>query len=320
MKSTKRSFVSLLTALCFAVLAVTGILAFVRPFSIQVVGLHALMGFVFVGLIALHVLNNTGHLKRYLRSKTLWATTGITVGLTLLFLWQPEPIRRVLGLSQNLGPALDRFEVSDKGLIYHFHPAPQYRMALNVRAGKEFDKNAPPHVAIWLENASFYHIKTLHEPRDPTQGRTALPYWDFKMRGWEEAKRKAEESGKDLAEELGVDGVSGATQNSSFDPADYILPADPENPMPYRVLIEIDQPNDDQPSLVYAVEIDNADPRAFQLLDLVGYPKRVEDDKDGKEVWELYFVDERFHSALELIDSALMTIDRDPRDQFVGAP
>ena len=90
--------------------------------------------------------------------------------------------------------------------------------------------------------------------------------------------------------------------------------------MPYRVLIEIDQPNDDQPSLVYAVEIDNADPRAFQLLDLVGYPKRVEDDKDGKEVWELYFVDERFHSALELIDSALMTIDRDPRDQFVGAP
>jgi hypothetical protein len=48
--------------------------------------------------------------------------------------------------------------------------------------------------------------------------------------------------------------------------------------MPYRLLIEINQPGDatekidDQPSLVYQVEIDNFDPRTFQLLDLVGYP------------------------------------------------
>ena len=144
-------------------------------------------------------------------------------------------------------------------------------------------------------------------------GRTALPYWDFKVRGWEEAQRKAAAAGKELNElneEQEVDGLSGATQNSSFDPADYILPADPENPMPYRLLIEIDQPDDEQPSLVYSVEVDNADPRAFQLLDLVGYPKREEDDEKGKEVWALYFVDEEIDSALGLIDSALLTIDR----------
>ncbi len=311
MKTAKRSFVSLLTALSFVVLAVTGILAFFRPFSIQVTGLHALMGFVFVGLIALHVFNNSGHLKRYLRSRTLWATTGITLGLTALFFWQPGPIRGVLGLSQNLGPALDRFEVTDRGLIYRYNPATNYRMTLDVRAGAEFDTNAPPHVAIWLENASFYHIKTLHEPRDTIRARAALPYWDFKMRGWEEARRKAGASGKTLAEEAGVDGVSGATRNSSFDPADYILPADPDNPMPYRLLIEIDQPDDNQASLVYAVEIDNADPRAFQLLELMGYPKREDNDRDGGEVWALYYVDERFDTALELIDSALLTIDRD---------
>jgi hypothetical protein len=80
--------------------------------------------------------------------------------------------------------------------------------------------------------------------------------------------------------------------------------------MPYRLLIEIDQPDDGQPSLVYSVEIDNADPRAFQLLELVGYPKR-EEDKDGKEVWDVYYVDESFSTALELIDSALLTIDRE---------
>ena len=310
MKKHQRSFVSLLTASSFVVLAVTGILVFVRPFSIGVVGLHALMGFAFVGLIAFHVANNLNHLSQYVRSKVLWLTLTITAGLTGLFLWQPDPIRSILALSQNLGPANDQFEIKDDGLVYHYTPAEHYKMALTIRAGKTFDAKTPPHVAIWLENASFYHIKTLHEPNDLKAGRAALSYWDFKVRGWEEAKRKAAESGKDLKEQQEVDGVSGATQNSSFDPADYILPADPDNPMTYRLVIEIDQPDDDQPSLVYSVDVDNADPRAFQLLDLVGYPKREENDKNGKEVWALYFVDERFSSALELIDSALLTIDR----------
>jgi hypothetical protein len=318
MKKHQRSFVSLLTALSFVVLAVTGTLAFVRPFSIGVVGLHALMGFVFVGLIAWHVANNLNHLSQYVRSNVLWLTLAITAGLTGLFLWQPGPVRSILALSQNLGPSIDQFEMNDDGLIYHYSPAAHYKMALTIRAGKAFDIKTPPHVAIWLENASFYHIKTLHDPGDKTlhepgdlqAGRDALPYWDFKVRGWEEAKRKAAESGQNLDQHLEVDGVSGATRNSSFDPADYVLPADPDNPMPYRLLIEIDQPDDEQPSLVYSVEIDNADPRAFQLLDLVGYPNKEENDKEGKEVWSLYFVDERFSSALELIDSALLTIDR----------
>jgi hypothetical protein len=310
MKERNRSFVSLLTALIFVVLTVTGILAFVRPFSIQVVGLHALMGFVFVGVIALHVKNNFSHLSRYMQTKVVWVTLAITVGLTAMFLWQPGPIHSILALSQNLGPALDRFEMNDDGLVYHYSPASHYKMALTIRAGKTFDAKAPPHVAIWLENASFYHIRTLREPDKLTAGRAALPYWYFKVRGWEAAKRKAKESGKDLNDQLEVDGVSGATQNSSFDPADYILPADPDNPMPCRLLIEIDQPNDNQPSLVYSVEIDNSAPHAFQLLDLVGYPKHEDNDKDGKEVWDLYFVDERFDSATKLIDSALLTIDR----------
>ena len=38
-------------------------------------------------------------------------------------------------------------------------------------------------------------------------------------------------------------------------------------------------------------------------------PEREEDDEDGKEVWQLHYVNEEFHSALELIDGALLTID-----------
>ena len=308
--SHRRSRVSLLTTFSFVVLAVTGILAFARPFSIRIVGLHSLIGFVFIGLIALHVLNNSGRLTRYLRNRLAWITLGITLLLAALFLWQPAPVRSVLGLSRNFGPAIDRFEVTDKGLNYQYAPDAGYEMALTVRTGGTFNAAAPPHFAIWLENASFYHIKTLHTPQSLTDATNALPYWDFKRRGWEEAKREAETYGKDLAEELGVDAISGATQNSSFDPADYIHPENTDESLPYLLLIEIDQPGDDQASLVYAVDSDNADPRTFQLLDLVGYPKREEDDDDGKEVWTLYYVDETFDSALELIDSALLTIER----------
>ncbi|MDF1842160.1 MAG: DUF4405 domain-containing protein [Rubripirellula sp.] len=306
----KRNIVSLLTALSFVVLAVTGILAFARQFSIQLVGLHALMGFVFIGLIALHAVNNSNHLSRYIRTKAIWGTLVVTATLTVIFFWQPAPIRNILRLSKNLGPAIDRFEIQDDGLVYQYTPASNYRMKLNIRAGQAFDAKSPPHVAIWLENASFYHIKTLRGPDDLGAGRTSLPYWDFKVRGWEEAKQAAENSNREISEQVEVDGLSAATQNSSFDPADYVLPGDRDNPMPYRLLIEIEQPDDDQPSLVYSVEIDNSTPRAFQLLDLIGYPKREEDEDQEKEVWSLYFVDERFNSALELINSALLTINR----------
>lgn len=307
--SRKRSAVSLLAAFSFVVLAVTGVVAFFRPFSIQIVGLHALIGFVFIGLIVLHVLNNSGHLGRYLKSGPVWLSLGAVAVLAVLFSWQPGPIKSVLGLSKNMGPSLDRYEVTELGMSYRYSPDPRYEIALTVRSGRGFDSNLPPHFAIWLENASHYHIKTLRAP-DGEGGRSELPYWDFKRRGWEKAREEAERSGADLADELGVDAISGPTRNASFDPADYILPGEAEESLPFRLLLEINQPDDEQASLVYAVEIDNFDPRTFQLLDLVGYPRREEDDEAGKEVWELYYVDESFGSALELIDSALLTIER----------
>ncbi|MBK1880042.1 hypothetical protein [Pelagicoccus mobilis] len=309
--SRKRSTVSLFVAFSFIVLAVSGVLAFVLPFSIRIVGLHALIGFAFVALIGFHVFNNFRQLSTYLKSRTAWAALVATLIWVAVFLWQPAPVRSVLRLSCNMGPALDRFEVNEVGMRYQYVPDPRYRMDLNVRKGPSFDGNQPPEFAIWLENASQYHIKTLRAPEGAS---SHLPYWHFKRSGWEEAKREAEASDKDLAGELEVDAISGATQNSSFDPADYIVPDKTEESLPYRLLIEIDQPNDDQASLVYGVDIDNASPRSYQLLDLVGYPRKEENDAEGKKEWALYYVDGSFDSALNLIDSALLTIERGPED------
>lgn len=293
----RRRAVSLLTALTFLVLAVTGVIAFILPFSIGVVGLHALMGFVFIALIGLHVFNNSRPLKSYLHSKALWVTLALTSMLTLLFWWQPAPVKTVLGWSGNLGPAIERFQMDEDGMVFDYSPSPDYQMRLTVEPGPAFSTSPPPQVAIWLENQGGYHIKTLLAPSVPKE----TPYYTFKQAGWEKARHDAGQAGD-------IDAVSSPTPNGSFDPADYILPGDSKDATPYQLLLEINRPGDDQPSLVYAVEIDNRLPRHFQLLDLRGYPKR--EDAAGKEAWALYYVDGSFGFALELIDSALLTLDR----------
>tara|TARA_B110000467_G_C18116459_1_gene365428 strand:- start:374 stop:766 length:393 start_codon:yes stop_codon:yes gene_type:complete len=123
-----------------------------------------------------------------------------------------------------------------------------------------------------------------------------------------------------MALEDSIDAVSEATSNGSFDPADYILPREQNSSMPFRLLIEVNQPNDpssklnDQPSLIYEIEVDNYAPRTFQLLELVGYP--VLDKDEEKEEWSLRYADESIESAFEIVDSALLQIDREVERSF----
>ena len=290
-------------------MALSGIYAFSQPFSIEIIGLHALTGFIFIAVVVGHILNNIVPLKKYFKHSTAIAVGLVVALFSALFYYQPAPIKAILGLSGNLGPALDMFELDDKGLTYQYSPDPGYKLLLDVRTGPSYDPQDPPHLAIWLENQSLYHIKTLYSS-DRNDSQTQLPYWAFKVRGWEQAKREAEE--KQLSLEESIDAISEATANGSFDPSDYILPKDQNSSMPYRVMLEINQPNDpsskmqDQPSLVYEVEVDNFDPRTFQLLELVGYPAL---DQENEE-WYLSYVDESIESAFEIVDSVLLQIER----------
>ena len=84
-------------------------------------------------------------------------------------------------------------------------------------------------MAVWLENQSLYHIKTLYVSDTPDK-REQLPYWAFKLKGWEKAQNEAE--GEKLNLEDSVDAVSEATNNGSFDPADYILPTEQNASIP----------------------------------------------------------------------------------------
>ena len=312
----KRNVVSLTIAVLFLTLAVTGVMGFFLPFNILTVSVHALLGFVFIGSIALHLKNNFRQLKNYFTSKTALLVILCVAALVTVILMQPKPVLAILGLSKNLGPAADRFELKATKMIYNYTPAPHYKMQLDFKGGRAFDAEKPPRVAIWLENTSRYHLKTLYHSKAP-DAKQSLPYWHYKKSEYEKYKAEseaAEKAGKKQAED--VDALSSATPNESFDPADYIVPKDPEKETPYRLLIEINALDDsnehyqDQPSLVYVVEVDNKRPRSYQVLDLVGYPESEIDEEEGELEWSLLYADGTITTAHDLFDSALLLIER----------
>lgn len=308
----KRHMVSLLIAMVFLTMAITGIMGFFLPFNLLTVSVHSLMGFLFIAAIALHLNNNFKQLRSYFSKPSAIILLLFVIGLITIILLQPKPVRSIIGLSDNLGPELDQFEIDGQQMIYRYAPAPHYKMELRVMGGTAFDSKQPPAIAIWIENRSGYHIKSLHTggTEDPS---TSLPYWHFKRSEYLKYKKQHEEMSA-AEREAELDAMSSATENDSFNPEDYIVPKDPEREAPYRVLIEINQHGDkndyydDQPSLVYSVEIDNRDPRTFQVLEVVGYPKSELDDDELK--WSLYFVDETMTTSRDLLDSAMMSISR----------
>ena len=89
--------------------------------------------------------------------------------------------------------------MTEEGMKYDFVPSPSYKLSLDIRTGSTYSLENPPRLAVWLENQSFYHIKTLYAS-ESEDVKEMLPYWAFKVKGWEEAKKEAEKQGLDLNE------------------------------------------------------------------------------------------------------------------------
>lgn len=62
-----KNLVSLLTAVCFIVLAVSGILSFFWNYSRQLATIHTVFGYFFMACVGLHLVNNWPSLRSYLR-------------------------------------------------------------------------------------------------------------------------------------------------------------------------------------------------------------------------------------------------------------
>jgi hypothetical protein len=300
----------------FLTLAVTGVLGFFLPFNLLIVSVHSLIGFIFIASIGFHIKNNFRQLRNYFTSRTALVLLLIISSLIAIIIYQPAPVKAILSLSSNKGPALDHFEIQGNRMTYQYAPAPHYNIKLDFKGGSSFQTEDPPFIAIWIENKSGYHIKSLYHSEHENFD-NLLPYWHHKRSEYLKNKELNEKKKRDTESSDDLDALSSATDNYSFDPKDYIVPENPEKESPYRVMIEINLPGDanehyeDQPSLVYSVEIDNKDPRAYQVLEIVGFPKL--EVVDGEDKWSLYYADETITTARDLYDSALLQIDRTPK-------
>ena len=306
-RQRSRTIVSLTLLLAVGVVTVTGVIAFLRPFSLLIVSLHVVFGLAFALATLWHIKNNFPHLRRYAKSKAIVFCTAAAVGLAAVVVGQIPPVRALMRLSPNTGAAA--IEVVDEAeqLRFDYAPADDYRLRLDIQKGSEFPPTSPC-LAIWLENESAYHIHTLYTT-DGDNLAEMLPYWSCKRREWFKAKEKF-----DSRRAEGLDGFSGATRNDSFDPRDYVLA---ENGR-YSLMVEINASGDanerfpdadvGQPSLIYAVEIVNSEPAHFQVLSRFGIPEQTE----GEVPWQIGYDLSGLTTALKLIDSALVRIDRMP--------
>ena len=80
-------------------MAVTGMIAFIQPFSIEIIGLHALTGFLFIGVVAGHIFNNSVALKKYIKSPVVLGVIGITILQRSCFIINLLRLRKFLGLA-----------------------------------------------------------------------------------------------------------------------------------------------------------------------------------------------------------------------------
>tara|TARA_B110001469_G_scaffold124143_1_gene137298 strand:+ start:1701 stop:2138 length:438 start_codon:yes stop_codon:yes gene_type:complete len=125
----------------FVVMVVSGCLAFFLPFSIKITGLHALMGFMFLWMIVAHVSNNVSGMKRSFNPRILLSSAALTGLLTVLFIWQPAPVKAILRLSQNKGASLETFELQVDTFSYLYTPAENYQLKLDIKFGEGFARS-----------------------------------------------------------------------------------------------------------------------------------------------------------------------------------
>ena len=90
-------------------MAGSGVWAFAQPFSIQVIGLHALTRFIFIAVIGLHIANNFLPLKKYLKNRVVWLVSGLTICIGGSFLHSAKLDQSNSWVERKFGPDFGPF-------------------------------------------------------------------------------------------------------------------------------------------------------------------------------------------------------------------
>lgn len=280
----------------FSALSVTGVLAYLRPFSITVTQIHIIAGFVTLVLILMHLLARLPYFKNRITKGSQGASLRIQVilfGTVFGFL--------VYGSVSSIPPSSwlinNSYEhrnssqiVRSSSLVGFEEPAPHRKWivrqsqddnasGLSIYLSFQEELNPMPSISVWAESTIGSMIETLYLEQSlaysevplwedyKTQRSHILPLWRHRYTLLSGIKPSGE-----------VDAVSGATESHRF-ALDPYLEAGKGNE--FVICVEINAPNDSdksfsdpllgQPSLLYTCLVDVDSDEPYYLFDLTGH-------------------------------------------------
>ncbi len=308
----------------FLTLAVTGALAFWRPFSLVTTRVHIVFGAVTLVLVGLHLATRVGYFRKQITRPSSKAVPRplliamVVAWLLLLRLSLTDKAPASTLVAQSYESRQRSAIVRASSLVGLAQPN-RSEMLLSRSPGKEanvavsiairFREELPnlPALAVWAESTSGSMIETLHlspelaYSEDPDwAGQTTprhhiLPLWRH---------RHTLVTGIDP--EGNIDAMTGATQSHSFTLDRYLQLGEESS---FVLCVEVNAANDPnntykdphlgQPSLLYTALVELDAEQRYTLLELTGHGGGAEEN--GAIQYDL----EAFDSAKQLIDLVL---------------
>jgi len=319
-----RHFVNFGLLFSFLTLMASGVLAFIRPFSLVTTRVHIIFGALTILLVGLHVLSRTRYFSGKLAGKS--ASRGMIsvivlawCGLVALALGGIWPAKQLVGASYEArhnaeivraSPMAGFLETDDMRRFVARAPEDRRSVAVSLLVRFREGLKQAPATAVWAETSTGTMIETLYLDQALAYGEDVewqgvktrrnriLPIW---------RNRYTMVSGIDPNGE--VDAYTASTPTHSFSLDQYLKPGDGEG---FVICVEVNAAGDSnaafpdpvvgQPSLLYTAYIEPGAEGAYALLELTAHGGEAE--RGGTLGYDF----EGFDRAKRLIDLLLVKV------------
>lgn len=315
----------------FATLGTTGVLAFLRPFSLTTTRVHVLAGAITILLVLEHLVRRLPYFKRQLASPVGTARRRLAgiclvwcaVLVAALAAWYPAQWLMDQGYEARRSAEI----VRTSSLVGFGEPSPHRKLivrtpqqaksrGLSLYASFPENQAQLPSIAVWAETGIGTMIETLYLPpelsfSDTVRWQQALTRRSHVLPIWRNRYTALSGVGPDGA----VDATSGATESHRFALDPYLVAGEDQS---FVMCVEVNAPADPneawpdgQPSLLYTalVEVDADAERSYAILELTAHGGDAESNGDLR-----YDLD-GFTSARVLVDLLLVKLEALPPER-----
>ena len=287
-----RHFVNIALLLCFATLAISGVMSYALPFDIDTARVHIVFGLATLILIALHLIGKGKYFKSIFSSKSKLSIPKKNLALIfiawlgLLFasLKNAEPAKIILSQSYESrraheivrpNPLIQSLSDKSSHNTTRLKEKTQQK-ALAIHLNFDESLQSSPALAIWAESKAGTLIETLYISPElaysekvkwndkETERQKLLPIWRH---------RYTLLTGIDPDGELDL--ASGATSNHSFSLEKHLKTDGDE----YALFVEIKEAGFD--SVIYSTYVDHSEKKKYRLLEITGNSTPSENSPKG---------------------------------------